>query len=263
MLIDGERSNEGEGAEGEGAESGAGPTPAVSREEFDALMGKVGDLTKQNEGLRSDLQTERKRRRGLVSEGVQTFTENLKLSDEEKKKVEEGLNGDAAVEVMIGLVQRVVHHEWGKYVTHQTGVSELMERHPDMFDTKTGRYNPNSEKGKLWEQIAVGHPELTKNPNGVRVAMDLLEEQFEPGKSKSKAKAEDEGDGEGEGEGDGEGEGEPKPKSKPHVGDGGRKPAPKGKGPQLSKEEEAMSVRYGGKEAYSKSKGSKIIEADV
>ena len=258
MLIDGERENI-EGDE-EGSEtSDSGPTPennaAVSREEFDALMGTVKGLQSQNEGLRNDLQTERKRRKGLVSNGAQNFAETLQLSPEEKKKVEEGLNGDNAVEILIGLTQKVVHHEWGKYVTHQTGVSELMERHSDMFDTKTGRYNPNSDKGKIWESIAIAHPEFAKNPNGVRLAMEELEEQVTPTKSKAKDE-EDESDDEDEAE-DG------KSKAKPHVGDGGRKPAPKGKGPQLTKEEEAMSKRYGGPEAYSKAKGSKIIETDV
>lgn len=256
MLIDGDEvKNDGEGEQEEGAESGSGPSPeagkeqvTLSKDQYDNLMG----IGKTVQALQDDLRQERKRRKGLVNNGVQSFTETLKLSDEDRKKVEEGLNSDSAVDVMIGLVQRVVHHEWGKYVTHQTGVSELMERHPDMFDAKTGRYNPNSDKGKIWEQIAVGHPEFAKNPNGVRLAMEELEEQFTPA-TKAKEEVED-------GEGDGEDE---KPKAKPHVGDGGRKPAPKGKGPTLSKEESAMAKRYGGDEAYSKAKGSKIIESDV
>lgn len=273
MLIDGERENEGQDGEEGAGESGAGPSPAekggvtLTQEQYDKLMGRLDSVEQQNQGLRNDLQTERKRRKGLVRSDITSFAETLKLSEEDTKKIEEGLNGEKAVEVMIGLVQRVVHHEWGKYVTHQTSVSELMERHPDMFDAKTGRYLPNSEKGKLWEQIAQQHPEYQKNPNGVRLAMEDLEElagELPPAKSKSKAKAEDEeGAGEGEG-GEGEGEGEETPQARPHVGTGGRKPAPPKKGGKtLTKEEEAMAARYGGKEAYQKAKDSKVIQADV
>lgn len=256
MNNDGDEVQNGE----EGSPSGPSPdatseSVTLTKEQYDGLMGLKDTVN----GLQNDLRQERGRRKNIVRSDVSTFDQNLTLSPEDKKKIEEGLNGENAVDVLVDTMRRVVHHEWGKYVAHQTGVAELMERHPDMFDAKTGKYLPNSDKGRLWESIAKGNPELAKNPNGVRVAMEELEDQLQdapPAKGKAKAKPADEGEDEGEEE--------EQPKEKPLVGDGGRKPAPPKKGgPVLSKEEKQMAGRYGGEAAYQKAKDSKVIEADV
>lgn len=257
----------------DGKAVGAGPSPAegasVSREEFDQLMGRVTATEEENKGLRDDLRAERAKRRNAVRSDVAAFTEKLSLSADEKKKIEEGLAGEDPVPFIIDLAQRVLHYEYGKMVTHQTAVSDLIKSHPDMFDEKTGRYLPDSPKGKLWEQIAQQHPEYAKSPNGVRLALDdlsdLLDQHPEIAKGKKKlAKAEEGEEGtEGE-EGEEKGAEGEEESPRPHVGTGGRKPAPKkptGKG--LTKDEEKVAARYGGSEAYQKSKGSKVIEADV
>lgn len=273
MLIDEEKDtsavDEGEssasednGSSGQGGESGSGEGGGkveVTKAEYDKLMGRIDGLDAQNRGLVRDLQEERRRRKAGMTQATQ-FSEVLKFNPEDKKKLEEALAGDDPIGAIVGITQKVIFHEWGKYTTHQGCVTELMERHPDMFDER-GRYNPNSEKGKAWEAIATAHPEFKNHPEGVRLAMDELEEKFESksGAKKAAAKPKDEGEEgeEGTEEGD-EGEG------KPHVGSGGRKPAPKKATGKITAQEQQAARKSKMSDAdYLASKNSKVIIADV
>lgn len=253
------------------SQPGAGEAPAgdekitMSKSDLERLNSRLDSLEGQNKGLVRDLREERKRRQAGMRSNVQNFAEPLKFNDEDKKNLEIALAGENPVDTIVGIVQKVVFHEWGKYTTHQACVGELMERHPDMFDER-GRYNPKSEKGKLWEQIAAADPKLKDNPEGVRLAMERLEEMVEAGggskPKKSKAKAEEAEEEEVEEE---EAEEEaPAPRPKPHVGSGGRKPLPAKKSGPLSKTEADAARRYKmTDEQWNKSKNNKVIEADV
>ena len=220
------------------------------------LQEQVSNLADQNRGLVRDLQSERSRRKQALRQDLASASETvLEFSAEDKKTLGDLLEKDS-VGGVAAIAQRVLTFEWNKYETHQACVTDLMQEHPDMFD-KHGRYLPTSEKGKLWEQIATQHPEYKKHPQGVRLALEDLNEMLEASGGRAKGKAADEDPGETE-------EQRKARLDKTHAGDGGRKPAPKKEAGRLSPEEDAQRVRAKMTvKEWNDHKTNKVVTADV
>ncbi|MBI2094933.1 MAG: hypothetical protein HYT89_02060 [Candidatus Omnitrophica bacterium] len=129
-----------------------------------------------------------------MAESTSVTKEYLKRITEDKRKSREAMAqlGDKAALMELQhrqdleLQQRQFDHEkdlmYQKKIAdqqefnahHTRCMGALVRRHPEMFDDEGG-YLSDSPKGRIWERVAVEHPEYASQIGGLCMAMEEME----------------------------------------------------------------------------------------